>query len=311
MIQLSVIVPTYNRRPMLEQCLEHLENQTIPRDSYEILVIDDCSPDDTAQRMAERPSIRFFRQAKNGGPSAARNTGIRQAQGEWLLFLDDDIMVAPNTLEQHLTAHAEEPGENVAIAGISRIAPGTPITPVMRYLMNMGQSPVSKQRDTSDKRELLGYFQTNTSMSRKFLLEYGLFDEELRFAYGEDTELAYRLQKVGLQIVPRQEIVVDHCGVLSYQYARRRAQIAGKVAVMTHRKHPEWLDIRFLNYGRKSLLKIATKRLLAEQVLDPLLLTADARQWNHPALERACRFCLGIHQLGGMLDTARAEHLLS
>lgn len=311
MIQLSVIVPTFNRRPMLEQCLQHLEDQTIPRASYEILVIDDCSRDDTAQRMAERTSVRFFRQAKNGGPSAARNTGIRHARGAWLLFLDDDILVMPNTLEQHLTAHREAPGENVAISGISRIAPGTRITPVMQYLMNMGKSPVSKQRDTSDNKALLGYFQTNTSVSRNFLLEHGLFDEELRFAYGEDTELAYRLQKVGLQIVPRSEIVVDHCGVLTYQYARRRAHTAGKVAIMTHRKHPEWLDIAFLNYPLPSRVKIASKRLLADKVLDPLLLTADARQWNHPALERACRFCLGIHQLGGMLDTARAEHLLA
>src|SRR5262245_21674789 len=104
MPQLAVIIPTYNRRAMLMECLDALEKQSIPRDAYEILVIDDHSPDDTPQRMQVRVkqygehALRFFRQEMNAGPSAARNVGIRNAQSDWLLFLDDDILVAPNTL---------------------------------------------------------------------------------------------------------------------------------------------------------------------------------------------------------------------
>ncbi len=318
MLQLSVIIPTFNRREMLFRCLDHLEKQTMPRDTYEILVIDDHSPDDTPQKMAERVQalggdlLRFFRQEKNGGPSAARNRGIREARGEWLLFLDDDILVAPNTLELHLNAHREQPGENVAVLGITRVAPGTPITPLMRYMLESGKSPLIDSSRIQDPNNVpFGFFQTNTSVARNFLLAHGFFDEELRFAYGEDTELAYRLQKHGLRIVFRKNIVVDHYGILSYHYARRRAHIAGKVAVLTHRKHPEWLDIGFLNYGAKSRLAIQGKRFLAEQVLDPLLLTADARQWDLPVLGRACGFCLSMHQLSSMLDTAKAEHLLA
>lgn len=318
MSQISVIIPTYNRSQMLLQCLDALEKQSIPRDTYEILVIDDHSPDDTPQRMAERVqeygerAVRFFRQEKNGGPSAARNVGIRNARGEWLLFLDDDILVAPNTLELHLNAHRAQPGENVAVLGVTRVAPGTSITPLMRYMLESGKSPLIDSKKITDPNNVpFGYFQTNTSVARNFLLAHGSFDEELRFAYGEDTELAYRLQQVGMRIVFRPEIVVDHHGVLSYNYARQRARTAGKVAIMTYRKHPEWLDIRFLNYGTKSKLVIQGKRFLAEQLLDPLLLAADSREWDSPALQRACGFCLGMHQLAGMLDTARAEHFLS
>ncbi|MCC7165046.1 MAG: glycosyltransferase [Anaerolineae bacterium] len=312
MPELSVIIPTYNRSAMLLKCLDALHDQTIARARYEILVIDDCSPDDTPRRMSQRPSVRFFRQARNAGPSAARNVGIREAQGDWLLFLDDDILVAPNTLEQHLAAHAEQPGENVAVLGVTRVAPGTPVTPLMHYLLTSGKSPLIDSSGIPDPNNVpFGYFQTNASVARTFLLEHGLFDEDLRFAYGEDTELAYRLHRVGMRIVFRPEIVVDHYGILSYQYARRRAHTAGKVAILTHRKHPEWQDIRFLRYGPKSRLAIMGKRFLAEQILDPLLLTADARQWDHPALGRACGFCLQVHQLGGMLDTARAERMIT
>ncbi len=204
---------------MLLQCLDALENQTIARERYEILVIDDHSPDNTPQRIAERPSVRFFRQAKNGGPSAARNVGIREAQGDWLLFLDDDILVAPNTLEMHLDAHREQPGETVAVLGVTRVAPGTPITPLMHYLLTSGKSPLIDSSKIPDPNNVpFGYFQTNTSVARTFLLRNGMFDEDLRFAYGEDTELAYRLQQVGLRIVLRPEIVVDHYGILSYQW---------------------------------------------------------------------------------------------
>lgn len=155
MPELSVIIPTYNRSEMLFRCLDALEKQTIARERYEILVIDDHSPDDTPQRMAGRRSVRFFRQAKNGGPSAARNVGILQAQGDWLLFLDDDILVAPDTLELHLNAHREQPGETVAVLGITRVAPGTPITPLMHYLLTSGKSPLIDSSGIPDPNRVL------------------------------------------------------------------------------------------------------------------------------------------------------------
>lgn len=318
MIQLSVILSTYNRSAMLLRCLDALEQQTLPRDAYEILVIDDHSPDDTPQHMAKRVlqaeghGLRYFWQEKNKGPGAARNVGIRNAVGEWILLLDDDILVQPDTLARHLAAHSAQPEERMAVMGWTRVAPEVKITPLMRYLLESGKSPLIGNDAFSDPNNVpFEHFQTNTSLARAFLLEYGLFDEEIRYAYSDDTELAYRLHQHGLVLAFRPEIVVDHYGVMTYQYARRRADLAGRTAIQMHHKHPEWIDIGFLNYSLKTRFSIRSKRLLANKILDPLLLTADARAWDHPALARACNFCLDIHQLGAMLDTARTEKLVS
>lgn len=311
MIELSVVIATFNRSAMLMRCLDALENQSLTRDSYEILVIDDNSPDDTSDRIVAYRAVRYFRQPANAGPGAARNVGIRNALGKWVLFLDDDILVAPNTLELHLDARREHPEQNVAIMGWTRVAADVNVTPLMRHLLESGKSPLIDSRVIANPNDVpFEYFQTNTSIARSFLQAYGLFDEDIRYAYGDDTELAYRLHQHGLVLMFRPDIVVDHYGLFSYQYARRRAQLAGKTAIQLHRKHPEWIDIRFLNFGPKARMSIQGKRWLAARVLDPLLLTADARQWDVPALGHACTFSLNVHQLGSMLDTARAEHLV-
>ena len=91
----SVVIPTYNRRAILEKCLRALERQVLPfeNDGYEVVVVDDGSTDNTKQLMSSyidsEPRIKYIFQ-KNSERSAARNNGIRKAKGEWICFLDSD-----------------------------------------------------------------------------------------------------------------------------------------------------------------------------------------------------------------------------
>ena len=93
MSRVSVVVPTYNRAELLKEALESIRSQTLP--PLEVVVVDDGSTDHTAHICAALgQSIRYIRQ-DNGGPAAARNTGIRDARGEWIAFCDsDDVWVA-------------------------------------------------------------------------------------------------------------------------------------------------------------------------------------------------------------------------
>lgn len=301
---LSVIVTTYQRRKALMRCLDSLEQQTLERALYEIIVVDDASSDDTAKWMRERPTIRFAAQPTNRGISAARNFGIRMAQSEWLLFLDDDLFIERDVLEKHLQTHREQPDENVVVMGHTRYAPDTEITPLMNALWHSGRSPLIDPTLIENSEDVpFGYMHTNTSMSRAFLLRTGLLDETL--GYGEDTELAYRLNQNGMRLVFRPEILVDHFGILSYAYARRRAKIAGQAAIATHRKHPKWIKIDFLNYHWKARATIQIKRFLTEYILDPLLIIADERRLDHPLLHRVYHFAFGTHQLTAMLDAVK------
>jgi hypothetical protein len=101
----SVVVPTYNRRSMLERALRSVWAQTC--DDYELIVVDDGSTDGTAEFLATLGSdVRTVRQ-ENHGPSAARNAGARIARGDYLAFLDSDDTWFPWTLSNFAEALAE------------------------------------------------------------------------------------------------------------------------------------------------------------------------------------------------------------
>lgn len=88
--KVSVIIPTYNRAALLPRAINSVLNQTL--EEYEIIVVDDASSDDTQQIIAgfDDPRIRSFRHEINRGQSAAVNTAITQARGEYITSLDDD-----------------------------------------------------------------------------------------------------------------------------------------------------------------------------------------------------------------------------
>ena len=96
----TVIIPTFNRRQWIGACLDSVRAQTYPH--VETLVIDDCSTDGTVEWLRTRPEFSFARvhaQPKNGGASIARNTGIKIASGELIVFIDSDDLLAPQHIE--------------------------------------------------------------------------------------------------------------------------------------------------------------------------------------------------------------------
>jgi glycosyltransferase involved in cell wall biosynthesis len=106
----TVIVPTYNRRCWIGECLDSIRAQTYPH--IETLVIDDCSSDGTTEWLTSDPRYAFARvhvQAQNGGASEARNTGIRIAMGDLIVFIDSDDLLAPNHVEKAVTAFNAQP----------------------------------------------------------------------------------------------------------------------------------------------------------------------------------------------------------
>ena len=105
--ELSVVVPTYNRKETLSRVLEGLAAQTLARASYEVIVVDDGSCDGTGAFLKEYSApFRFeaLLQA-NTGPAGARNRAIRAAAGEIVVFLGDDTVPEEDFLDVHLRAH--------------------------------------------------------------------------------------------------------------------------------------------------------------------------------------------------------------
>src|SRR6185503_19644585 len=109
--RVSVVIPTYNRKAQLVECLAALERQTVLPQEFEVVIVDDGSTDGTEAALRERTfpfQLQYHRQS-NQGPGTARNFGIAVAQGELVLFIGDDIFADPRLLEAHLVAHATRP----------------------------------------------------------------------------------------------------------------------------------------------------------------------------------------------------------
>ena len=94
---ISVIIPLYNKEPIIERSLQSVLSQDY--DDFEVVVVNDGSTDRSADivRSINDPRIRLIEQ-ENGGPSKARNTGTKSARGEWILFLDADDELLPGAL---------------------------------------------------------------------------------------------------------------------------------------------------------------------------------------------------------------------
>lgn len=109
MIRLSIIVPFYNVEKYIEQCIRSLYDQDIPQEEYEVICVDDCSPDGSRGKIedlrdkngyANLTIICHERNKKLGG---ARNTGLKAAKGEYIWFVDSDDYIIPNCLSKLLT----------------------------------------------------------------------------------------------------------------------------------------------------------------------------------------------------------------
>ncbi|MCP4075124.1 MAG: glycosyltransferase family 2 protein, partial [Gammaproteobacteria bacterium] len=108
-MQISVIIPSYNRESTLIRALNSVLNQSSKAD--EIIVIDDGSTDNTANRIRQQfPSVKLIQQT-NQGVSAARNTGIKATQFEWIALLDSDDEWLPDKLARIRHAQQKHPDE--------------------------------------------------------------------------------------------------------------------------------------------------------------------------------------------------------
>lgn len=104
--KLSIVIPMYNVEQYIERCIRSLENQDIDKHEYEILVIDDGSPDNSSKIVNKLQNeftniIMYHKQ--NGGLSSARNYGIKHANGKYIWFVDSDDYIEKNVLANLLT----------------------------------------------------------------------------------------------------------------------------------------------------------------------------------------------------------------
>ena len=106
-MNISVVIPTFNRKHLLKRAIESVLNQSIK--PYDIIVVDDGSTDDTSEMIQQKYKSINLIQQKNSGVSAARNNGIKNAQGDWIALLDSDDEWEENKLEEQVNNLTDNP----------------------------------------------------------------------------------------------------------------------------------------------------------------------------------------------------------
>lgn len=269
-MQLSVIIPTYNRADALEVCLQKLLAQKSV--DFEIIVVDDGSTDKTSQLLKKLTTdhlpLTTIRQA-NSGQATARNRGVKEAKGDIILFIGDDIWVEPDFLKKHWEAHQKHPEENTVVLGYSTWSPPADwqvfreerveVNDYMRFLESSGWQfgyGFLKPGFIDHSQPYKFFYTSNISMKKAFF-EKEKFDETFK-AYGwEDIELGYRLwKKHHMKLFYKPEAKAYHHHFISESNLAKKMRAVGKAGVHFQKLHPE---AQIMPTGlKKWLLKIAT-----------------------------------------------------
>jgi glycosyltransferase involved in cell wall biosynthesis len=237
----SVVIPTYNRLPILTKCLRALEQQQFV-DRYEVVVVDDGSTDGTVDwlhaQAAEFPHVRLFCQ-DHQGPSAARNLGVAKAAGDTIIFIDSDLVVT----EVFLSSHAAALRQGQADLGSDRLFTYGRVVNTANF-----EHPTTEPYKITDFSA--AYFATgNVAIARHWLEQVGLFDTGFQLYGWEDLELGVRLKQLGLKLIKCPEAVGYH-----WHPAFSLDQIPsmidkeiqrGRMGVLFYQKHPTW-DVRLM-----------------------------------------------------------------
>ncbi len=233
----SVIIPTYNRESHLRRTLEALAAQSLPAEQFEVWVVDDGSTE-TSLAIVDRKlpfGLHYLRQDRKG-PTAARNLGAEQSYGELLVFLDDDISLAPGSLAA--LAEACRTAERTVIFG-SLIAPAQ--SPATVYARLAGASPPQAETQDHD----LPYFYCLTGLlaiRRDAFFELGEFQDPTGgWPNWDDVDFGYRATQAGYHLRRSAKAVAEHWdyAAASLAAACSRWQRASHSAARLLNKYPQ------------------------------------------------------------------------
>ena len=202
--KISVIVPTYNRKGLLEKCLTSLFRQSY-RGKHEIIVVDDGSSDGTknlVKKLQKRhKNLRYFYQ-KNKGPAAARNLGIRKSRGKIVAFTDDDCVVNKDWLKNIATSFKQFP--KVVAVGGSILNPYKSKIGWADYILNFSSwYPLGKKRSVRD-------IPSANIAYKKDVIQNMLFPEGHIGLVYEDSIFNYNLTRAGKTLLFNRNIKVSH-----------------------------------------------------------------------------------------------------
>jgi peptidoglycan/xylan/chitin deacetylase (PgdA/CDA1 family)/GT2 family glycosyltransferase len=237
---ITCVIPSAGDPASLARSLASLAKQTVD-ESFQVLVVLDghaAAGGAAIQRLQARSdwpwAVRWLQLKTRCGPAAARNLGAREARDRYLLFLDDDMVAAPNFISAHLRLLSENP--NTAIVGAIRTR-CVGYAGVYRYYIESSWDERHQQLTHNPVTNFSECFSGNLAMERAVFQRVGGFDQSIRASH--DVELGLRLQRAGVRLLYGSAAeAVQHFNKSPSQ-TMRDWEARGVTAAVLWRRHPE------------------------------------------------------------------------
>ena len=255
----SVIIPAYNSQKTLFSCIESIEDQSLSKENYEVIVVDDGSTDSTA-KIARQFNVNYIHQA-NQGPAAARNKGAGEAKGDIILFTDSDCIPDHYWIQQ-MTRPFSAP-DVVAVKGAYK-------TRQRELAARFAQAEFEDRYDLLKKSSTIDMIDTYSAAFRKdVFLNIGGFDQSFPVANNEDTDLSYRLAAKGYKLVFNQGAFVYHTHPDSFLKYLKLKFRRGYWRMVVYRRYP---DKAVKDSYTPAVIKIQTMLMALSLTFFPLAL---------------------------------------
>jgi len=228
---ISVVIPTYRRPQLLRRCLDALDKQRFPKDSFEVIIVSDGKDTETANLIQESGrfyrdlQIRYFELPEKKGPAAARNFGWKHAEGELIAFTDDDCIPSPQWLEQYWAAFRAQ--EKIIISFTGKV-----VVPVPEF-------PTDYQKNVSHL-ETADFITANCACSQATLIFVHGFDEAFPIAWREDSAFEFDLLEHNVQIIKIEKAEVTHPVRDAHWGVSIQDQKKSMFNALLFKKHPDF-----------------------------------------------------------------------
>jgi GT2 family glycosyltransferase len=211
-IEISIIIPVFNQLHFTRACLASLQEQQ-GTERFEVIVVDDCSTDATAEAVPQIPGVVYLRNEANFGFIASCNRGAEKARGKYLMFLNNDTLVKTGWLRALLDTFDEEPQSG--LVGSKLIYPDGRLQEAGGIIWrdasgwNYGKSDDPEKPEYNYLREVDYCSAAALMIPKSLFASVGGFDSRYAPAYYEDTDLSFKVRRAGYKVLyqPLSEVV--------------------------------------------------------------------------------------------------------